>query len=303
MNQPIHIKSITVLHELLQIEKPKHPLISVFDFSSIVSNVSNYSNLQFTSDFYVVAIKQECTGKFKYGQNYYDYDDGVMYFTAPNQVVQFEDMLLEVIRSKVLVIHQDFLYGYTLAATIKNYGYFSYATNEALFLSVQEEQVILDIFENISKEINANIDSFTQDLLISNIELLLKYNDRFYNRQFLTRKKVNSDLFIKLESLLDNSFKNENLEQYGIPSVQYIANELNLSPNYLSDMLRVQTGQTTQQHIQNRLIDKAKELLSTTNLSVSEIAYQLGFEHSQSFHRLFKNRTNIAPLEFRQSFN
>lgn len=302
MTTPIKVNSINSLHQLLGIGKPKHPLISVFDFSSIASNVAELT-MPITSDFYVIAIKQECTGKFKYGQQYYDYDDGVMYFTAPQQVLQFEDMLLEVIKSKVLVIHPDFLHGYPLASTIKQYGYFAYATNEALFLSEQEEQAILDIFENINKEINTNMDAFTQDLLISNIELLLKYNDRFYNRQFLTRKKVNSDLLTKLESILDNNFKSKNIEEFGIPSVQEIASQLNLSPNYLSDMLRVQTGQTTQQHIQNRIIEKAKELLSTSELSVSEIAYQLGFEHAQSFHRLFKNKTNISPLEFRQSFN
>ncbi len=161
----------------------------------------------------------------------------------------------------------------------------------------------MDIISNVEQEIDANMDSFTQDLLVSNLELLLKYSDRFYNRQFLTRKKVNNDLLSKLENLLDDYFRKDKLIINGIPSVYFVANELNLSANYLSDMLRVQTGQTTQQHIQNRLIEKAKELLSTTAMSVSEIAYQLGFEHPQSFHRLFKNRTSFSPLEFRASFN
>ncbi len=161
----------------------------------------------------------------------------------------------------------------------------------------------MDIIENVSREIEGNMDGFTQDLLVSNLDLLLKYCDRFYNRQFLTRKKANSDLLTKLEALLEEYFKNDNRTVNGVPTVQFIASELHLSPNYLSDMLRVQTGQTTQQHIQNRLIEKAKELLSTTGMSVSEIAYHLGFEHPQSFHRLFKNRTALSPLEFRQSFN
>lgn len=302
MSSPKNVPSISALHSLLHLDRPKHPLISVFDFSSIAAKVAKLTE-PLTSPFYIIAIKQECTGKFRYGHQHYDFDDGVMYFTSPNQVLQFEDVMLEVIRSKVLVIHPDFLHGYPLAAGIKQYGYFSYATNEALFLSEQEEASVLDIFENISKEINANMDAFTHDLLISNIELLLKYNDRFYNRQFLTRKKVNSDLLTRLEALLDSYFNNDDLVETGIPTVQMVAAELNLSPNYLSDMLRVQTGQTTQQHIQNRVIEKAKELLSTTQLSVSEIAYQLGFEHPQSFHRLFKNRTSVSPSDFRTSFN
>src|SRR5690606_18708399 len=238
-----------------------------------------------------------------YGQQYYDFDEGIMYFIAPHQVLQFEDVLLNGVKGFVLVVHPAFFHGYPLATEIRNYGYFSYVSNEALHLSEKEEKSIMHIIENISKEIDDNMDAYTQDLLVSNIDLLLKYCDRFYNRQFLTWKKANNDLLTKLEALLNEYFKNDKLADKGIPTVQLVASELHLSPNYLSDMLRVHTGQTTQQHIQNRVIEKAKELLSTTSMSVSEIAYQLGFEHSQSFHRLFKNRTSVSPLEFRQSFN
>jgi AraC-like DNA-binding protein len=217
--------------------------------------------------------------------------------------LQFEDVLLNGVKGFVLVVHPDFFHGYPLAKEIKSYGYFSYVSNEALHLSEKEEKSIMHIVDNISREVDDNMDAYTQDLLVSNIGLLLKYCDRFYNRQFLTRKKANHDLLTKLETLLDEYFKKYKLADKGIPTVQFVANELNLSPNYLSDMLRVNTGQTTQQHIQNRVIEKAKELLSTTSMSVSEIAYHLGFEHSQSFHRLFKNRTSISPREFRQSFN
>ncbi len=226
-----------------------------------------------------------------------------MYFISPNQVLHFEDVLLNGIRGFVLIVHPDFFQGYPLASEVKNYGYFSYTSNEALYLSEKEERSVMDIIRNIEQEIDANIDGFTQDLLVSNLELLLKYCDRFYNRQFLTRKKVNNDLLSRLEAILDEYFKDDQLVLNGIPTVHIIADQLNLSANYLSDMLRVHTGQTTQQHIQNRLIEKAKEMLSTTNKSVSEIAYKLGFEHPQSFHRLFKNRTAVSPLEFRQSFN
>lgn len=221
-----------------------------------------------------------------------------MYFIAPHQVLQFDDISLNKVRGFVLVVHPDFLHGYGLATDIKEYGYFSYTANEALHLSEKEEKTIFEIIANIEQEIDINMDSFTQDLLVSNLDLLLKYCDRYYNRQFLTRKKVNSDLLSKLELLLDDYFKNDQLTISGIPTVHSIAEQL-----HLSDMLRVQTGQTTQQHIQNRLIEKAKELLSTTSMSVSEIAYQLGFEHPQSFHRLFKSRTSLSPLKFRSSLN
>jgi AraC-like DNA-binding protein len=303
MKAPSKVSSISALHQFLGLGKPSNPLISVFNFDEVKLEPETILSAV-TTDFYVVAIKKDCAGgKCKYGQQYYDFDEGIMYFIAPHQVLQFEDVLLNGVKGFVLVVHPDFLQGYPLAAAIKEYGYFSYATNEALHLSEKEEKSVMDIVENISREIDANMDAFTQDLLVFNIDLLLKYCDRFYNRQFLTRKKVNNDLLIKLETLLNDYFKGEQLLAHGTPTVQYVAGQLHLSPNYLSDMLRVQTGQTTQQHIQNRVIEKAKEMLSTTNKSVSEIAYELGFEHPQSFHRLFKNRTAVSPLDFRASFN
>ena len=302
MKTPARITSISALHQFLGLKSPSNPLISVFNFDDVKLDTETILSTIIT-DFYVIALKKDCAGgKCKYGQNYFDFDEGIMYFIAPHQVLQFEDVLLNSVRCFVMVVHPDFLQSYPLAAKIKNYGYFSYTSNEALFLSEKEEKSIMDIIGNVQHEINTNMDAFTQDLLVSNIDLLLKYCDRFYNRQFLTRKKNNNDLLSKLENLLDDYFKNDLIEN-GIPSVQFFAEKLNLSPNYLSDMLRVQTGQTTQQHIQNRVIEKAKELLSTTHLSVSEIAYQLGFEHPQSFHRLFKKFSTLSPLEYRASFN
>ncbi|RXM50622.1 MULTISPECIES: helix-turn-helix domain-containing protein [unclassified Chryseobacterium] len=303
MKTPIKVSSINAMHQALGLKKPSNPLISVFNFDDVKIEPETILSSVIT-DFYAVALKKDCAGgKFKYGQQYYDFEEGIMYFTAPQQVLQFEDVLLNEVEGFVLVVHPDFLQGYPLASKIKDYGFFSYTANEALFLSEKEEKSIMDIIDNVEQEIDANMDSFTQDLLVSNLDLLLKYCDRFYNRQFLTRKKVNNDLLSKLEILLDEYFRNDQLILNGIPSVHFVAEKLNLSANYLSDMLRVQTGQTTQQHIQNRLIEKAKELLSTTEMSVSEIAYQLGFEHPQSFHRLFKSRTSVSPLEFRASFN
>ncbi|WP_407535159.1 helix-turn-helix domain-containing protein [Elizabethkingia miricola] len=303
MKTPVKVSSISAMHQFLGLKRPANPLISVFNFDEVKLEPETILSAV-TTDFYVVALKKDCAGgKCKYGQQYYDFDDGIMYFIAPHQVLQFEDVLLNSVRGFVLVVHQDFLHGYALASQIREYGYFSYTANEALHLSEKEEKSIMDIIHNIEQEIDANMDSFTQDLLVSNLDLLLKYCDRFYNRQFLTRKKANNDLLSKLEALLDDYFKNDRQIVNGIPTVHFIAEQLHLSANYLSDMLRVQTGQTTQQHIQNRLIEKAKELLSATEMSVSEIAYHLGFEHPQSFHRLFKNRTSVSPLEFRASFN
>lgn len=303
MKAPEKVSSINALHQFLGLKKPSHPLISVFNFDDVKLEPETILSA-ITTDFYVIALKKDCAGgKCRYGQQYYDFDEGIMYFIAPHQVLQFEDVLLNGVRGFVLSIHPDFFQGYPLASQIKDYGYFSYSGNEALNLSEREEKSVMDIIDNINRETEANIDAFTQDLLVSNLDLLLKYCDRFYNRQFLTRKKVNNDLLTKMEALLDDYFKDDNLAINGIPTVHFIAEQLNLSPNYLSDMLRVQTGQTTQQHIQNRLIEKAKQLLSTTEMSVSEIAYHLGFEHPQSFHRLFKNRTAVSPLEFRASFN
>ncbi|WP_407486150.1 helix-turn-helix domain-containing protein [Elizabethkingia anophelis] len=303
MKTPVKVSSINAMHQFLGLKRPANPLISVFNFDEVKLEPETILSAV-TTDFYVIALKKDCAGgKCKYGQQYYDFDDGIMYFIAPHQVLQFEDVLLNSVRGFVLVVHQDFLHGYALASQIREYGYFSYTANEALHLSEKEEKSIMDIIHNIEQEIDANMDSFTQDLLVSNLDLLLKYCDRFYNRQFLTRKKANNDLLSKLEALLDDYFKNDRQIVNGIPTVHFIAEQLHLSANYLSDMLRVQTGQTTQQHIQNRLIEKAKELLSATEMSVSEIAYHLGFEHPQSFHRLFKNRTSVSPLEFRSSFN
>ncbi|MFV0346661.1 MAG: helix-turn-helix domain-containing protein, partial [Bacteroidales bacterium] len=199
-----------------------------------------------------------------------------------------------------LIFHPDFIRGYPLTKTIKEYGFFSYSNNKALFLSDKEEAIIINLFKSIESEYQNNIDKFSQDVMIGNIELLLVHIDRYYNRQFITRKTIGNDTLSRMEIILNNYFSDETNQ---LPTVQPIAEELNLSPNYLSDMLKNLTGQTAQQHIHEKLIEKAKELLSATNLSVSEIAYQLGFEFPQSFSKLFKKKTNLTPLEFKQTFN
>jgi AraC-like DNA-binding protein len=296
------LNSISQLHSLLRLKKPTHPLVSVINAAEVdVTTIEIHEPIVF--NFYVVNFKQNCESKVKYGQQYYDFDEGVMGFVAPKQRIELEETSDKKAEGFMLVIHPDFLHGHPLAKKIKEYGFFSYAVNEALHLSEKEEKVITGIMQNLQEEIEAIIDGYTQDVVISQIDLLLNYSNRFYNRQFITRKKASNDLLVKFEELLSAYFNDESTALSGLPSVQYFSDKLFISANYLNDMLKNLTGQTTQQHIHSQVIEKAKELLSTTNLSVSEIAYQLGFEYPQSFNKLFKNKTNTTPLEFRQSFN
>jgi AraC-like DNA-binding protein len=241
----------------------------------------------------------------KYGQQDFDFDEGVMHFMSPKQVLSVQATTNEELKHSgwLLLIHPDFLWNTALSKKIKNYEYFSYNLNEALHLSEKEENLVTDIIEKIAQEYHTNIDNFSQDVIIAQIELLLTYSERFYQRQFITRKIANHKILHQLETFLTAYFKEDNLVNKGIPTVQFIADNLHISANYLSRLLQLLTGQSTKQFIHDKLIDLAKEKLSTTDLSVNEIAYSLGFEHPQSFSKLFKNKTNISPLEFRQSFN
>ena len=256
-------------------------------------------------DFYSISLKRGLVGKMIYGQQEYDFDDGIMVFIAPGQVFSIEVKDYSNVKRSgwILLIHPDFLWNTPLAKTIRKYEYFDYAVNEALFLSEKEETTINNLIQNIQQEYHSNIDKFSQQIIISQIELMLNYAERFYHRQFITRKITNHKILDRLEDVLNEYFNSDNLLKKGLPTVQHISESLNVSPNYLSGLLKTLTGQSTQQHIHDKLIEKAKEKLSTTDLSVSEIAYELGFEHSQSFSKLFKTKTNFSPLEFRQSFN
>jgi AraC family transcriptional activator of pobA len=256
----------------------------------------------FVNRFYCVALKRDAKGKIRYGQQHYDYNKGVLSFTAPNQVQYLDLNNVECGSGYLLIFHPDFLLAHPLASNINAYNFFSYAVNEALHLSAEEEDDLITILNKIDKEC-LHIDKYTQEIILSQIELLLNYSNRFYERQFITRKNHNHQLLAKFERLVDRYFDGSSTRQQELLTVQRVADLMNLSPNYLSDLLRMHTGQNTQQHIHQRLIEKAKEKLSTTNLSVSEIAYTLGFEHAQSFSTLFKKKTSLSPLEFRQAFN
>ena len=297
-----NFNSISELHSSLKLKKPSNPLVSVVNLGDLDSE-NSISPETITNNFYAIFLKKNFDGKIKYGQQYYDFDNGTMTFYSPKQRITIEDYEHSKLEGWMLVFHSDFIQNYPLAKRIKEYGFFSYAANEALHCSNKEEEVISNVMQNLKDEIEKSIDNFTQDVIVSHIDLLLNYCNRFYNRQFITRKPANNDTLIRLENLLNDYFNSDDLISKGLPTVQQVAEQLNVSSNYLSDMLRSITGQTTQQHIHNKLIEKAKELLTTTNLSVSEIDYYLVFEYPQSFNKLFKKKTDISPLEFRQSFN
>lgn len=302
--QPYRIKTITEYHRLLGLPKPQHPLITVINIESLTPPVID-GPVSLIFDFYFISLKRNLNARFKYGQQSLDFDEGVMFFMSPGQVfgIEFEKGSTQMPSGWMILIHPDFLWNTPLAKTIKQYEYFSYSVNEALYLSDKEETMITGIAQYMEQEYHSNIDKFSQNVIIAQLELLLTYADRFYQRQFITRKISSHQILNRMEEILAEYFSSDDLAKKGLPTVHYIAGALNISPGYLSELLKVLTGQSTQQHIHNKLIEKAKEQLSTTGLLVSEIAYELGFEHLQSFSKLFKAKTNLSPLEFRQSFN
>lgn len=297
------IKTISEFHQLRGLPKPEHPLISVVDYSAIQRS-PELSQVSWVLDFYQISSKRGVDAKIKYGQQAYDFDEGVMFFIAPGQVFRIEANSVPADQRSgwMLLVHPDFLWNTSLAKTIKQYAYFGYSVHEALFLSDKEEKILDTIIQTIRREYHANIDAFSQGIIISQIETLLKYSERFYHRQFITRKITNHALLSQMNDVLTNYLDSEEGLKNGLPTVHYLAEVLNVSTRYLSSLLSVLTGQTAQQHIHEKLIDRAKEKLSTTDLSVGEIAYGLGFEHPQSFSKLFKAKTNLSPLAFRQSF-
>lgn len=296
------ISSISELHRLFALPKPDHPSISIIDFASISFRHSDVWK-HFANDFYCIVIKKGVNGKFKYGQRDYDFDEGMMSFTKPRQVFSVTQVSDDPVTGYMLVFKTDLIRHHSLGKVINDYGFFSYSVAEALHLSEKEDAIILSLMQQMQQELKTNIDHYSQDVIVSHLDLLMNYANRFYNRQFITRKAVGSDLLTQLENLLSDYFNTEKSSISGLPTVQYLSQQLNVSPNYLSDTLRNLTGQNTQQLIHQHLIEKAKELLTTSGLSISEIAYELGFEYSQSFSKLFKKNTRQTPLEYRQSFN
>lgn len=297
----ITIDTVTAYHDLLHIGKPGHPMVSIIDFSK-VDYINPAPGTSVVLNLYCISIKQGVDCVMRYGPQNYDFSEGVMSFIKPGQVLSVEGASEQVRDGYMLTFHPDFLQSFALANKIRKYDFFDYAVSEGLFLSEKEKLHVRELLSGIEREYHTNIDAFSQEAIVSYIDLLLVYGNRYYNRQFLTRKPKNDQQVLQFEKLLDNYFSEAETLHTGLPTVQYFAGHLNLSPNYLSDMLRVATGNSAQGHIQNKVIEVAKTLLSTSNLSVAEIAYQLGFERPQSLNRLFKKKTNVSPLEFRTSF-
>lgn len=304
-NQLFHFHTITEYHRAAGLPNPAHPLISLVQMDNLAGPLSE-SPFSIIYDFYVISMKRVRSVKFKYGQQASDFDDGVLFFMAPGQVLSVEFNARELTHHHegwMLLVHPDFLWHTPLAKAIRQYEFFGYSVYEALYLSDKEEAMLTGIVRSIKQEYLSNIDRFSQNVIIAQIELFLTYSERFYQRQFITRKVANHEILSKLEDLLTQYFNNGSLVQNGLPSVAWIAESLHISPGYLSSLLKSLTGQNTQQHLHSKLIELAKEKLSTTDLTVSEIAYELGFEHLQSFSKLFKSKTNLTPLAFRASFN
>jgi len=275
-----------------------HPLVSVFEFSKmklIPEAKAHYG-------FYCVFLKDAVCGDLKYGCNYYDYQEGTLVFIAPGQVVGIGSKPgITMPKGWALLFHPDLIRGTSLGQHIKEYSFFSYEANEALHLSEKERQIILDCLKKIDYELHQSIDKHSKKLIANNVELLLNYCMRFYDRQFITRGEVNKDILVRFEKLLENYFQSETLQTDGLPSVKYCADQLHLSPNYFGDLIKKETGKSAQEHIQIKLIDIAKERIFDKSKSMSEIAYELGFKHPQHFSRMFKNSVGVSPGEYRTS--
>ena len=291
----VDIKSISALHELFRIEKPVHPLISVVDLAK-ADPAHRESGASYRLDFYSVACKK-IEGLLGYGRTNYDFSEGMLMFTAPYQVLTPRPE--KKVEGWGLYIHPDFLNATNKGHKLTLFSFFGYDVNEALHISDAEKKVLEDCLQNIQREISMNLDSHSHNLILTNLELFLSYCSRFYDRQFLTRIKASNDTVEKFERLLNNYFAQASLIEAGMPDVKYFASQLHLSANYLSDLLNKYTGKTTQEHIHLKLIDKAKSLLWSTGNPISEIAYDLGFEHPSHFTKLFKNKTGMSPKQFR----
>jgi AraC-like DNA-binding protein len=298
-NKPLRFESISQLHRAMHLPEPLHPLISIINYGDATYDGQSLE-AGMILDFYKISFKTNFNGKLRYGQGYYDFESGGMSFVAPGQLLRPQEEEADY-SGYSLNIHPDFLRPYTLGKNIKQFGFFAYSTAEGLYLSEKEKVKIAGVFDEIQDELAQRIDAFSQDVIISNIELLLNHSNRFYNRQFLTRKALNHDVLLKVEEALDRYFSGENALVQGLPTVQYLADKVHLSPRYLSDVLRSITGQNTQQLIHERVIEQAKQMLTAGSLNVAEVAYQLGFEHPQSFSKLFKKKTNLTPLAYKDS--
>lgn len=299
MSSITHIETISGIYKMLPQTSAKHPLVAVVDFSKYAEQFN--SGMKITLGFYAVMFKTFCANKLKYGQQSFDFLDGSLICIAPRQVISLDEPVEEKKETTGwgVFFHPDLIRGTSLGRKIKEYTFFSYDTNEALHLSDKEKQILNDISQKLSAELSENIDTHSQTLIISNIELLLNYCARYYDRQFITRRVVNKDILIKVENILSDYFQSPEVAEKGLPSVKYLADQVNLSSNYLSDLLKRETGMNAQDRIHYYLIEEAKNVLLNSDKTIGELAFSLGFEYPQYFSRLFKSKTGMTPIEFR----
>ena len=298
-----HFKTLSAYFDYLQLPRPEHPMLSVlYEVGDNFLPCPKDSSPPIINDCYSISLKKIVKGNLNYGRTKYDFTNGAMIFIAPRQVLQWNNSAVFEQKGFSINFHEDFLKGTDLAQQIKRHGYFSYSANEALHLSPKEEQQIESIVENIEIEYRNNQDKFSKDIIISQLSTLLKYANRFYERQFLNRKELSNDLLERFTQQLDEYFKSGQLQKKGIPSIEKIAKKMSVSQRYLSDTLKKETGKTTTEHLQLYLIDEAKDILLKPNKSISDVAYELGFEYPQYFSRLFKRKEGLSPSEYREKY-
>jgi AraC-like DNA-binding protein len=299
MKPILHLKSISDIAQLIPGWKPKHPLVAIIDFAQVDDYMPEDTRI--SADFYTLLFKNYCTNRIKYGRQSFDFQDGSLICIAPKQTITM-DTDVEKRPDRLgwgFFFHPDLIRGTALGEKIEQYSFFTYEISEALHLSDKEKQMLWDSVQKIQNELDEKIDVHSQTLIVSNIELLLNYCVRYYGRQFITRTSSNSNYVVQVEKLIKSYFRNSDVRNNGLPTVKYLAEQVHLSPNYLSDLLKKETGMNAQDHIHYQLIEEAKRILLNTDQNVSEIAYELGFEYPQYFSKLFKLKTGKTPLEFR----
>ncbi len=298
-----HFKTLSSYLQYLELPRPEHPMLSVFNSKGDGSlPCPRESSPPITNDCYTISFKKYVQGDLNYGRTKYDFTNGALIFIAPRQVLQWDNSVVFEQKGFSINFHQDFLKGTDLAHQIKKYGFFSYSVNEALHLSPKEEKQIESIVENIEVEYHNNQDVFSKEIIISQLNTLLKYANRFYERQFIDRKEISNDLLERFNSYLTDYVESGQSQERGIPTIEQIANELSVSQRYLSDTLKKETGKTATEHLHLQLMDEAKNILLQPKKSISEVAYELGFEYPPYFSRLFKKKEGISPTEYREKY-